>query len=938
MTDVAVVGLRVEHHDGEPLSVGTPTPRLSWRSETTTAGWTQAGWEVDVVDALGKPRWQSGRQEGAESVLVAWGGEPLSSRTACTWRARVWGSDGSASAWSDAARFEVGLLNPSDWSAHFVAPAWEEDVSASQPAPYVRSTFSVGAEPVRARLHITALGIYDAAINGQPVGDHRLAPGWTAYDARVHVQTFDVTAQLRAGDNVIEAVVADGWYRGWLGFAGNRNNYGDRSALIAQLEIDFADGRRQTVVTDDSWEATTGPILAADIYNGETHDARVVPGPWTPMRSLDVDLGRLVPQPTPPVRTTDVVKPIAITTSPSGKTIVDFGQNLVGVLRIRVQGPAGTTVTLRHAEVLEDGELCTRILRAAQATDHYTLGGDAIEEWSPHFTFHGFRYAEVDGWPGELTLEDLDALVMHTDMTRTGWFECDNELVNQLHRNIVWGWRGNTVSVPTDCPQRDERLGWTGDLQVFTPTAAFIYDAAGFLDGWLRDLAADQLPNGCVPAVIPDILRGMQAYACGWGDAATVVPTAVYHWYGDTGILEQQFESMRSWVDSIAERAGPGLLWNNDFQFGDWVDPTVDPLTPGNARTDSSFVATAYFAHSADLVANAADVLDKREEAEHYRSLAARVRDAFCNEWVAPSGRVVADTQTGCALALAFDMVSPGQRPVVADRLRQLVKAELYRLSTGFLGTPVVTAALSDAGFLAEAYRMLLQTQAPGWMYPVTAGATTIWERWDALRPDGTMNPGSGMLSFNHYALGAVGHWLHSTVGGLTATAPGFRRFRVAPQPGIGISAASAQFDSRYGRIEVRWAVTGRGMEMRVVVPPNTEAEVVLPGRDGVAIRVGSGHHRWQYVVDPDTYRRWVPAPFRLTTPVGELRANAEAWAAVEEHAPELIARCTPDVDEVPLRSLVVGTAGLQQLLGSPLTAALAALCPLPDPPDEVMA
>jgi alpha-L-rhamnosidase len=932
---VSAVGLRVEHFDGAPLTVHTSTPRLSWRIETERPAWVQAAWELEAVDEVGKPLWQSGRQDGRESVLVPWGGEPLASRARCTWRVRVWGTDGSASEWSDPGAFEVGLLDPGDWTAVAVSPGWDEDVSAAQPCPYLRSAFTIDGDPVRARLHVTAHGIYEASINGTVVGDQRLAPGWTAYKTRLHVQTFDVTGLVRSGDNEIGALLGDGWWRGNLGWVDNRNLYGETLALLAQLEVDLADGSRVVVGTDESWEGATGPVLAADLYDGETHDARIEPGPWSPVRTTALDLGRLVPQSTPPVRVTEVVRPTAITTSPAGRTIVDFGQNLVGVLRIRVEGPAGTTIVLRHAEILEDGELCTRILRSAKATDRYTLRGDGPEEWSPRFTSHGFRYAEVEGWPGELTVDDIDALVMHSDMTRTGWFECSDDLVNQLHENIVWGWRGNTVSVPTDCPQRDERLGWTGDIQVFTPTASFLYDTAGFLGGWLRDLAADQLPNGCVTAVVPDALLGMPMYAAGWGDAATVVPTALHQWYGDRGVLEAQLDSMKGWVDSIADRAGPSRLWNNDAQFGDWVDPTVDPHTPGNARTDSALVATAYFARSADLVADAADVLGRDEIATEYRKLAAEVRAAWRHEWVAPSGRVVSDTQTGCSLALAFHLIEDEHRPLVGKRLHELVGAERHRLSTGFLGTPVLNPALTEAGYTPDAYKLLLQTRPPSWLYPVTVGATTIWERWEALQLDGTLSPGSEMLSFNHYALGAVGEWLHRTVGGLASLEPGFGRFRVAPQPGVGISSASTVFDARHGRIAVRWSLAGRGVEVHVTVPPNTEAEVVLPGRDGAPILVGSGEHLWRYPIDHDQYRHWVPARYTLSTPSGELRGDPAAWAIVEQHAPDVAVRYHDALAGSPLTAVALGSSGRQRLAESPIAHELAALTPVPDPPEE---
>ncbi len=865
-----MVGLRAEHAPPSPHAVvlATARPRLSWRADTAVPSWRQAAWEVEVLDPAGVRRWASGRQEGADSVLVPWGGPTLRSRDRCDWRVRVWGEDGTSSAWSDTARFEVGLLDEGDWSAEMVAAREQGDAAGPQPATHLRTTFAIDGEVARARLHVTAHGVYEATLNDERVGDHVLAPGWTAYRHRLHVQTFDVTDLVAPGPNALEAVVADGWYCGNLGFAGNRNVYGDRVALLAQLEIDLADGSRQVVATDETWEAARGPVLAADLYDGETFDARVGPGPWGSVVTVARDRSTLVPQASPPVRVTDVVRPVAISTSPSGRTIVDFGQNLVGVVRFRVEGPAGTTITIRHAEVLEHGELCTRILRAAKATDSYTLAGAGVEEWCPRFTSHGFRYAEVEGWPGSLTEDDIEALVHHSDMRRTGWLSCSDERVNRLHENIVWGWRGNTVSLPTDCPQRDERLGWTGDIQVFATTASFLYDTAGFLGSWLEDLAAEQRPDGRVPAVVPDILgETVPIYGAGWGDAATVVPSVLHERYGDVELLRRQLPSMAAWVRSIEERAGAGLLWRGDLQFGDWVDPTVDPQTPEAARTDADYVATAYFAHSADLVAGAAAVLGDEATARHHRALADEIRAALRAEWVAPSGRVVADTQTGCALALMFDLVEDEHRAVVGDRLRQLVRNERHRVATGFLGTPELLPALSAAGHRGDAFRMLLQTKAPSWLYAVEHGATTIWERWDALRPDGTLNAGEEMLSFNHYALGAVGAWMHEHIGGLAPLEPGYRRFRVAPEPARGITAADLAFDAPYGRIAVRWSLAGRGVELQVVVPPNTSALIDPPDHLGAPVEVGSGEHRFRYAVDESTYRRWVPGQDERTMP-----------------------------------------------------------------------
>ncbi len=536
------------------------------------------------------------------------------------------------------------------------------------------------------------------------------------------------------------------------------------------------------------------------------------------------------------MRVTETLEPVATLTSPSGKTILDFGQNLVGRLRITVSGQAGEEVVLRHAEILQDGELCTGPLRTAKATDTYVLRGGGAEAWEPRFTFHGFRYAEVTG-----PVSGAVALVCHSDMERTGWFSCSDPLVERLHENAVWGMRGNFLDVPTDCPQRDERLGWTGDLQVFAPTASFLYDSSGFLNSWLADLAAEQEPDGAVPSVIPSVVHAPVAAA--WGDAAVIVPWTLYQRYGDLGVLEAQFSSMCAWVDHVESLAGEDLLWNSGFQYGDWLDPTAPPGRPEAAKTYPEIVATAYFARSADLVARTALLLGRTGEAERYEALATRIRRAFRDEYITPSGRLLSDSQTAYGLALRFGLLPGGeQRRHAAGRLADLLRGSGYRIATGFVGTPLVCDALAESGFLDSAYRLLLQKECPSWLYPVVQGATTIWERWDSLLPDGRVNP-SGMTSFNHYAFGAVADWLHRTVAGLAPAEPGYRRLRITPRPGGGLTHASARLRTPYGLAACSWTLNGERLTVEATVPPNTSAEVNLP--DGTEQTVGSGTHRW---------------------------------------------------------------------------------------------
>jgi len=849
-----VVRVRFERQ-ADAFGIGTPVPRLSWMTETAAADWRQVASEIEVTTGDGAVLWSSGRVESDRSLFVAWGGPPLRSRQRCVARARVWGSDGSASPWSEPAALEAGLLELSDWTARFVGPPPDEDASEMQPCPMLRHEFTVRGGVERARLYVTALGVYEAEINGVRVGDHVLAPGWTSYHHRLRYQTFDVAPLLREGVNAIGAILGDGWFRGRVGFGGGRRNiYGHDLALLAQLEITYADGSVQVVATDESWRSGTGPLLASGIYEGETYDARLErdgwSGPgysdadWSPVRAVEYDMGALIAPVSPPVRRTEFLPAHEIIAAPSGKTILDFGQNLVGRLRITVSGPAGTTITLRHAEVLEDGELCTRPLRGAQATDRYTLRGDGVETWEPRFTFHGFRYAEVHGWPGPITADAIIAVVCHTDMERAGWFECSDETVNRLHDNIVWSMRGNFLDVPTDCPQRDERLGWTGDINVFSPTACFLYDASGFLASWLADLAADQYDDGTVPFVIPDALAMRSLPTACWGDAAVIVPWVLFERYADRAVLEDQYDSMCRWVEHVAELAGESRLWDAGFQFGDWLDPAAPPDRPRDARTDTHLVATACLAHSADALSRIAAVLGRDEDAVRYERLAREVREAFAREYVTPAGRLAADTQTAYALALRYALLpTEAQRRHAAERLARLVHQNGYRIGTGFVGTPLICDALCDAGKSDLAYRMLMERTCPSWLFPVTMGATTIWERWDSLLPDGSVNPGD-MTSFNHYALGAVGDWLHRIVGGLAPAEPGYRRIAIAPRPGGGLSWARSRHRTPYGVAECAWRIDGAKLIVQATVPPNTTASVTLPGSGG-PFEAGSGVHEW---------------------------------------------------------------------------------------------
>jgi len=887
---VAVARLWFEHLR-DALGVGVARPRLSWMVETSATGWLQAAYEIEAYTPDGQRCAQTGRVESPESVLVPWPFNPLVSRQRLGVRVRVWGKDGQASAWSELVFVEAALLDASDWTARFMTPDWQEDTSQPQPAPLLRKEFNLRSGVKKARLYITVLGLYQAYLNGVVVGDHVMAPGWTSYHHRLRYQIFDVIGLLHSGRNAIGAMLGNGWFRGRMGFGGGRPNiYGDRLALLAQLEVEYADGTAERIPTDETWRATTGPILSNDIYDGETYDARLEkpgwsePGydasAWAGVRQLDWDFATLFAPLGPPVRRIELVAPVSITSSPSGRTIVDFGQNLVGRLRLTVRGQAGQVITLRHAEVLEDGELCTRPLRHAKATDRYTLRGGGVETWEPLFTFHGFRYAEVEGWPGELRSEDLRAVVCHSDLERTGWFECSDPLINQLHQNVLWSMRGNFLDLPTDCPQRDERLGWTGDIQVFSPTASFLFNSAGFLSSWLADLAVEQKALGVVPFVVPTTLPQPNPPAAAWGDAAAVIPWVLYQRFGDVKILADQFESMCAWVDLLEGIAGKSRLWDAGFQFGDWLDPAAPPERPGDARTPSFIVATAYFAHSAELVGKAAGVLGKKDTQAHYLALAGEVRRAFVREYVTPAGRLLSDSATAYSLALQFALLpTKTQRQHAGARLAALARANGYRISTGFVGTPLICDALCSRGYYDTAFRLLTQRECPSWLYPVTMGATTIWERWDSMLPDGSVNPGE-MTSFNHYALGAVADWLHRTVAGLAPAAPGYHQLEIRPHLGGGLTSARARHLTPYGLAGCAWKIESGRLTVQVEVPPNTFAKVTLPGGSPETIEVGSGMHTWSY---PYSILKAKHPPLTLDSTFGELIDDQEAFTQVKK-------------------------------------------------------
>jgi alpha-L-rhamnosidase len=874
-----VISLRCQVPAGV-LAIGGEPVRLTWRVEPAVAGLVQEAYEIEASPSpdFDHVTATSGVVRSAEQIGVMAPGEPLRSREVRHFRVRILTEQGWT-AWSPILRVEAGLLEAGDWSAEAVTLPDDPGASAASAAPVVRREFEIGGEIASARLYVTALGLHRVTINGSAVSPDLLAPGWTSYRRRLLADAYDVTALLTPGANVIGATLGDGWYRGRLGWehGGRRATYGRDVALVAQLEVQLADGRTERVVTDAGWHAATAEIRSADLYDGAVVDLRearagwMVRGyddsDWAPVAVIPFDPSVIEPRVAPPVR---VVAVLPATERRRGDAIaLDGGQNLAGWVRLRVRGRAGDRVTVRHAEVLEpDGSLHVRALRSARATDVYILADDAETQLEPPFTFHGFRYAEVE------TTADVvsaDIVAISSDTALRSSFSCSDPDLVRLHENVVWSQRGNFVSIPTDCPQRDERLGWTGDAQAFAATASTLFDSHAFWASWLRDLDLDQDDVLGVPSVVPDVvLEGEPRFGrAGWADAATIVPWAVYESTGDPDILRRQLPSMRRWVDSLAARRGDDGLLPDEFQFGDWLDPDAPSDQPWLAKADSRFLANAFFAHSARLLGDAAIVLGEAGLARESTALADAVARVTWDRW----REHALTTQTGCAVALELQVAPEDERPEVARVLGRLVREGDGRVATGFLGTPLVLPALASADLFDEAYLMLLRRSAPSWLYQVAQGATTVWERWDAILPDGSIHPGrmaippgmppssdgegGHMLSFNHYAYGAVIDWVYRTVAGIAPVParPGYRHVVFAPRPAVGIDHAAASVDSALGPVAISWRLAGDALEVDCELPFGTTGEFRAPAGDRSSITVdGSpapapvslrpGHHR----------------------------------------------------------------------------------------------
>ncbi|SOD93323.1 glycoside hydrolase family 78 protein [Spirosoma fluviale] len=854
---VSVQNLLTENRTN-PVGLDVSIPRFNWQLVTVKRNVLQTAYEIrvgtDVASATKGTNWQSGRVASEQSVQVPYAGSALQPSQRYYWQVRVWdNTSAKPSAWSAPAYWQTGLMSAANWQAKWIQQGFPGD-SVHSPSPLFRKAFAASKKVRSAVLYMTAHGIYEAQINGKRVGDAYLTPGWTSYNQHLQYQTYDVTNLLNQGQNAIGVTLGSGWYRGRMGWADQKNVYGKELALLGQLAITYTDGSSATIGTDESWKSSTGPIRFSEIYDGETYDSRLEKMGWTLPGYADADWSGVMVKPfgyanlvanyNELIRRHETVKPVKVLTTPKGKTVLDFGQNLVGWVQLRVTGKAGDKIVLSHVEMLDKfGNPYLENLRTAKAQATYLLKG-GTETLEPHFTFFGFRYVQVDGLSGPVNPADFTAITLYSDIPKTGEFTTSNPLINQLQSNIQWGQRGNFLDVPTDCPQRDERLGWTGDAEVFSRTAAFNFGVNSFFTKWLRDVSADQFPNGAVPFVIPDVLRGpnpSMAGAAGWSDASIIIPWNMYVSYGDRRLIEQQYTSMKAY-QGYMERVAKNDLWSEGFQFGDWLSFVTTEGSPAfeakSAFTDVHLVAQCFYAYSTDLMRKTATVLGKTDDAAHYTALLERIKQAFQQTYMTPSGRLISDTQTAYVLALQFDMLPENKRTQAVDRLVDNVKKYENHLTTGFLGTPFLCPVLSRFGRTDVAYKLLLQDTYPSWLYPVKMGATTIWERWDSMKPDSTFQSPS-MTSFNHYAYGAVGDWMYRTITGIDTdeTKTGYKHTIIKPQPGGGFTSAEASLKTYYGTIRSSWKRASDGLTMTVEIPANTTATIYVPSKNAEAVQ-----------------------------------------------------------------------------------------------------
>lgn len=848
----------------KPLGIDVNAPRFSWKLCSDQKNTKQQRYALSVTDETGDTVWESGPEESDQSVLLAYQGRPLKACTCYHVSLRIQDNHGQEA--ESKTSFETGLLQGTSFQAQWIAPRHPQK---SGSCPVLTKEVSLEGKGIRkARIYASAHGLYEIAINQKKVGDALLTPGWTSYHHRLQYQTYDVTEELQglSGPVKLQITLADGWYKGPFTWYEKENLYGDRLAALLELHIVYDDGSRQIAGTDDTWQAGEGPIRYSEIYHGETVDHTCKEAMKDTTEVLPFSKDVLLAQETPAVRVLHKLPVVKKFLTPKQELVLDFGQNISGFVSFHGQFPKGQKLTLRYVETLDRlGNVYTLNLRTAKAADTFVAAG-GMERFQPHFTFHGFRYVQLLGFAEEQAdPEAFTACAIHTDLPLTGSFACSDRRVNRLQKNIQWSQRDNFVDIPTDCPQRDERLGWTGDAQMFARTASYNMLTASFFTKWLHDLKADQTKEHGVPHVIPNVLEGTEG-AAAWSDAATILPWTMYLCYGDKQLLQEQYQSMKDWVEYMRKKAGDTYLWQSGFQYGDWLGLDMEEFWPERVRfgldfrenidrigaTDIYLVASAFFAHSTEILRDTAKVLGYADDVKEYTSLLQHIKKAFQDEYVTPNGRIYGGTQTACVLALQFHLVEEKYRLKIMQTLIDNIHYHGDHLTTGFVGTPYLCHVLTDHGAHGLAAKLLLSDDYPSWLFEVKMGATTTWERWNSIHPDGTFDE-TGMNSLNHYAYGAVGDWLYRKVAGIDTLDAGYHHLLLRPRLTKGLSFAEGSLDTLYGIVKSRWQLHGRHVQLDFTIPANCQADVYLPGtKNNKKLSLGSGQYHYDYEAEGD--------------------------------------------------------------------------------------
>lgn len=868
--------LRTEYRVN-PIGIAEPHPRFSWKLESEENNTVQQLYHIIVNDEK-TVVWEV-TATSEDSVLIVYAGDNLQDET--LYHVTVEVTDNHGNIAKGEMSFETGILDPEVFQAKMITHDFPEEETA---CPIFSRTFAAKGNVKKARIYATSRGVYEAYLNGKRIKEERMTPGWTSYHHRLQYQIYDITEMIQQ-ENKVEIMVGNGWYKGIFGFMLTPNIYGDRVGAFVEIHMEYEDGSSEIICTDETWQVQTGEIRYSEIYMGETIDTTVCKESNAEnsririgtVSVLDFDKQTLTAQENEPIRITERIPAKELIVTPKGEKLVDFGQNLTGLVEVKVHGRKGQKIVIRHAEVLDkEGNFYPETLRQAKSEDTYICNGEE-QTFLPHFTFHGFRYICVEGLD-DLTLNQFTACVMHSDMEKLGDFQCSNRKVNQLQHNIAWGQRGNFLDIPTDCPQRDERLGWTGDAQIFSWTAAFNRNTALFFRKWMRDVAAESSLEKGVPHVVPDILGSYSSSA--WSDVAVIVPWVVYQTYGDKGILEENWKCMHEWVDYIKNQCGENGLWQTGYQYGDWLALDKEESADRTGATDKYMIANAYYLYVTNLVRQTAEVLGFTENAEKYQKLYDTTLEAFRQEYYTNTGRIVSETQTGAILSLYFNLAREKDRTRILQTLKTNIENHKNHLATGFVGTPYLCHALSENGEHKLAGTIFMKEDYPSWFYAVNMGATTIWERWNSIMPDGSFDA-SGMNSLNHYAYGSIGDWMYRKVAGVSQLKPGYKKFKVQPMFVKGIEEAGAEFESAYGKIESKWSCKNGKIHGYVKVPANTTAEIHLPEKEDV-ITVGSGIYEYEYETTTNlAYER-----FSLDSTFGEILSQPLAVDLFNQMSP----------------------------------------------------